>query len=229
MSETDVLVDPVDDSPNENASLIVALVATGLAVVTVVGLALLSAPAAWVGGAGTVLLAVGVFGGIRGAVGWGVGLVGVAALIATRNDSLPVALSVAAATALICMAVLVTADMSLAMRRATVVSGVTLRGVAIVHAAAALTGVALSAVLVSVVLAVSWPTWFLLFPAVVLGIASFVMARQASRYNAKMRPVQRQPGMKGRMPLPPPPRGVNGPSATSLPPAPPAAGGGQYG
>lgn len=172
--------------------------------------------AGWLAMVAVVLVGVGALAGSRGPVGVGVGVLAITSLFATGSDASARTLTTSALVAALCIAVLVVADVSFAMRRAATVSQETVQGFILVHAGGAFAGVALAVMLLGAVLAVSWPGWLLLLPAIVLGVASGLLAREASRYNRKLREVP-APAAGLRLPPPPPP-GIK--STMPPPPAP---------
>ncbi len=141
------------------------------------------AVAGWVACIGAVLIGGGVIIPYRGLLGFGTLLLATGSIVATAGQTTVNSLAVNAGFAIICIAVLVGADLAYVARRSTVISSITVEGFVGAHVAAALAGVFLSVLLLAVVLAIVWPGWLLIVPAAALLVGSLALVQSANRYQ----------------------------------------------
>lgn len=174
-----------DELPAVYVALGVGLIAIVLAVVTYS----LDSAAVWLVGIAAGLIVLGLWGGIRGAVGAGVLMLAIGGMVLTHDWSLGPALLMNGVVVTCALAIMVGADLSFVMRRGSQVASQTVQGLTTVHAVALGVGILASAVVVGTVEAIDWPSWLLIVPVAVLAVVAVWMAHQVRSYRRHVRAV----------------------------------------
>lgn len=172
-----------DELPAVYVALGVGLLAVVLAIVTYVA----DEVAIWPMGLGAAVVLLGLWGGIRGAVGSGALLMAIGSMVLTRDWSLEAALLTNAVVIVLCMVVLLGADMSFVMRRGSRVAPETVQGLARTHALALVVGIVAATVVVGIVEAITWPSWLIVLPIIGLTLAALWMVRGVRSYRTAVR------------------------------------------
>lgn len=170
-----------------------------------------------IGAPATIAIVCGVFVPHRATLAAGTAVLAAGSLVATADEPTVRAVTVNALFALVCIAVLVGADLAYSARRSTTLAPPAVEGFVAAHAAATLAGLALVGLSLSAVLAVTWPRWLLLLPAAALPVGSLLLVGLANRYHHGLNlspqaapptgaPVAAPAGSRAAGSVPPPPR-----------------------
>ncbi len=154
-----------------------ALVVIVLGIATSLALVAISVVAGLIGGVATVFLAIGVLGGVGTSTVAGTLLMAFAALVAADRTSTVIDVVIYAAVAVVLVASLTATDLSFQARRMSRLSSEVLAGKAIAAVMAVIGGLVVSVLVLTVVLAMSWPGWIVPFPLLVLAMAFGALGR----------------------------------------------------
>lgn len=174
-----------DELPAVYVALGTGLIAIVLAVVTYS----LDRAAVWLVGLAAGLIVLGLWGGIRGAVGSGAAMMIIGAMVLTHDWSLGSALLMNAVFVTCALVIMVGADLSFVMRRGSQVAAKTVQGLTTVHALALAVGIVASALVVGTVEAIDWPSWLIIVPIAALTVVAVFLARQVRAYRTTVRAV----------------------------------------
>jgi len=176
-----------------------------------------------------IVVAVGLFVPHRATLGFGVSMFAVASIVGTAGEPTGNAIAVNGLFAVVCVGLLVAGDLSYSARRSARMNQSTVEGFVLAHLAAVVGGILLCALTLAAVLAVDWPRWSILVPAIALPVGALAMVLLVNRYQRSLNlspqaaaptgPPMGAPVRTAAGPIPPPPSGRR--SRSPMPPPPP--------